>query len=113
MNKINLALIRLLQFVVFAFFTFAVLVYVGAMVLLGLDLLLLLINALELIGIGGVIATVVSLPVVGYLGLVVYRTPKLCDLLVNIAVDLVGQGKGRIEEFNAIAANYTDQGAKK
>ncbi|MCF6249845.1 MAG: hypothetical protein L3J75_01055 [Methylococcaceae bacterium] len=103
MNKVNVALVRLLQFVVFVLFTFMVLVYFGAMILVPLDLVVLIINILGVVGIGGLIAAVVAVPVVAYLGLIVYKTPGLVKMIVDTGLDLVTTGKERVEAFNKIA----------
>ncbi len=101
--KINVALIRLFQFVVFVLFTFMVMAYTFAMILLPLDAVVMLIKFLSLFGLGGIIGAVIAVPAVGYLGLMVYKTPALCQLIVEIGMDLVNTGKARIEAFNKIA----------
>ena len=103
MNKINVALVRLLQFVVFALFTFMVLAYFGAMILVPLDMVVLLIKVMGVVGIGGIIAAVIAIPVVGYLGMMVYKTPGLVDIIVNTGLDLIKTGKEKVESFNKIA----------
>lgn len=105
MKKINVALVRLLQFLVFALFTFMVLIYFGAIVLLPLDLIALLIKLLSAIGLHGFIGALIAVPAVGYLGLMAYRTPDLVKMLVDIGIDLVNTGKIRVEAFNGILAN--------
>ncbi|MCK4842550.1 MAG: hypothetical protein KAT04_11830 [Methylococcales bacterium] len=103
MNKVNIALVRLLQFVVFAIFTFMVLVYFGAMVLIPLDLVVLIIKLLGVVGIGGLFGAMVAVPVVAYLGLMVYKTPGLVSMIIETGLDLVNTGKERVEAFNKIA----------
>lgn len=101
--KINVALVRLFQFVVFVLFTFMVMAYTFAMILLPLDAVVMLIKFLSLFGLGGIIGAIIAVPAVGYLGLMVYKTPALCQLIVEIGMDLVNTGKARIEAFNKIA----------
>lgn len=101
--KINIALIRLFQFVVFVLFTFMVMAYTFAMILLPLDAVVMLIKFLSLFGLGGILGAIIAVPAVGYLGLMVYKTPALCQLVVEIGMDLVNTGKARIEAFNKIA----------
>ncbi len=103
MKKVNVALVRLLQFVVFVFFTFMVLAYFGALLLIPLDALSLLIKLLTAVGFNGVIAAVIAVPAVAYLGLIVYRTPDLVRMLLDIGMDLVNTGKSRVDEFNRLA----------
>jgi hypothetical protein len=105
MNKVNVALVRLLQFVVFVLFTFMVLAYFGAMILVPLDLIVLIINILGVVGVGGLIAAAVAVPIVAYLGLIVYKTPGLVQMIVDTGVGLVNTGKERVESFNKIAEN--------
>ena len=102
MKKINIALVRLLQFVVFVLFTFMVIAYFGAMVLLPLDMIALLIQLMTAIGFNGFIAALLAIPAVGYLCLIVYRTPGLCQMVIDTGVELVKTGKTKVEAFNDI-----------
>ncbi len=103
MKKVNVALVRLLQFVVFVVSIFMVIVYFGAMVLLPLDAVVLLIKLMGVVGLNGFIAAFIAIPAVGYLALMVYKTPGLCKMLVDIGVDMIKAGKTRVEAFNEIA----------
>ncbi|MDD5214125.1 MAG: hypothetical protein PHQ03_01125 [Methylococcales bacterium] len=100
--KVNVALIRLFQFVIFVLFTFMVLAYTFALILLPLDAVVMLIKVLSIVGLGGIIGAIIAVPAVAYLGLQVYKIPGLTDLLIEIAVDLVNTGKARIDAFNKI-----------
>jgi hypothetical protein len=80
-----------------------VIVYFGAMVLLPLDAVVLLIKLMGVVGLNGFIAAFIAIPAVGYLGLIVYKTPGLCKMIVDIGVDMIKSGKTRIEAFNEIA----------
>ena len=102
MKKVNVGLVRLLQFVVFVLFTFIVIAYFGAMVLLPLDAIALLIKLLGVLGLHGFIGALIAIPTVGYLCLIVYKTPGLCKMVVDTGIDLVKTGKSRIEAFNGI-----------
>ncbi len=103
MNKVNVALVRLLQFVVFVIFTFMVLAYFGAMVLVPLDLVVLILKVFGLVGLGGVIGAAISVSIVAYLGVMVYKTPGLVKIIIDTGLDLVKTGKERVEAFNKIA----------
>jgi hypothetical protein len=103
MKKVNVALVRLLQFVVFVVSVFMVIVYFGAMVLLPLDAVVLLIKLMGVIGLNGFIAALIAIPAVAYLSLMVYKTPGLCKMIVDAGVDIVKTSKARIEAFNEIA----------
>lgn len=104
MKKVNVALVRLLQFIVFVLFTFMVIAYFGAMVLLPLDAIALLIKLMGALGLHGFIGALIAIPAVGYLCLMVYRMPELCKMVIDTGVDLVKTGKARVEAFNEIAA---------
>ncbi len=103
MKKINVALVRLIQFIVFVIFTFMVIVYFGAMVLIPLDALVMISKLLGLMGINTFIGAIIGLPIVGYLGKMVYETPGLVGMVMETGVDLVKKGKERVEAFNKIA----------
>lgn len=103
MKKINLILVRLLQFVVFSVFTFVVMTYFGALVLLPLDAVAILVKLMGLVGIHGFIAALAAIPAVGYLCLMVYRTPGLCQMIIDTGVELIKTGRAKVEAFNPIA----------
>ena len=103
MKKINVALVRLIQFVVFVVFTFMVIVYFGAMVLIPLDALVMISKLLSLVGINTFVGALIGLPIVGYLGKMVYETPGLIGVVMETGMDLVKTGKDKVEAFNKIA----------
>lgn len=109
MKKINYYLVKLLQFVVFAVFTFVVLTYFGAMVLLPLDAVAILVKLMGVLGINGFIGALIAIPAVGYLCMMVYKTPGLCDMVLEIGLDLVKTGKAKVDAFNAIAETVKTQ----
>jgi hypothetical protein len=100
MKKVNVALIRTLQFVVFSLFTFIVLTYFSVLVLLPLDIVVLIAKALSVIGIGTLFGAIIAVPVVAYLGKIIYTTPGLVAALVDSGVELVHTGKQRVDAFN-------------
>lgn len=103
MKNLNVALVRLLQFVVFVLFTFIVLVYFGTMILLPLDMVVLMAKFLNVFGIGTLFGAIVAVPVVAYLGKIVYNTPGLIPMIIDNGIDLVNTGKQRVEAFNKFA----------
>jgi hypothetical protein len=105
MKSVNVALIRLLQFVVFVLFTFIVLVYFGAMILLPLDLVVLLTKFLSAIGIGEFFGALLAVPAIAYLGKIVYSTPGLVSMIIENGIDLANMGKQRVDAFNKLAAS--------
>lgn len=105
MKKVNVGLVRLLQFVVFAVFTSMVLVYFSAMILLPLAAVAILIKPFALFGLSTLIGAFIAIPVVAYLAMSAYKIPGLIDLLVDMGIDLVNTGKARVEGFNQILAS--------
>ncbi|WP_446811468.1 hypothetical protein ACH50O_07860 [Methylomonas sp. 2BW1-5-20] len=103
MKNLNVALVRLLQFVVFALFTFIVLLYFGTLILLPLDIVVLITKLLHLVGIGTLFGAIVAVPLVAYLGKIVYGIPGLIQMIVENGIDLANTGKQRVEAFNKIA----------
>lgn len=103
MKKVNVALVRLLQFVVFVVFTFSVLVYFSAMVLLPLDAVAIMIKFFGLFGLNTLIGALIAIPVVSYLAMSAYKIPGLGKMIIDTGLDLVSTAKVRVEAFNAVA----------
>ena len=103
MKKVNVALVRLFQFVVFVLFTFMVMAYFGAIILVPLDAVVLISKLLGLVGLNTLFGAIIAVPLVAWLGMIVYKTPGLVNLVIEIGLDLVKTGKARIEAFNKIA----------
>lgn len=104
MQKLNIALVRFLQFTVFVLFTFIVLVYFGALLLLPLDVVALTVRALTAMGFNGFIAGLLGTAASGYLVMLVYKIPGLGALLFDIGLELVNIARVRIEAFNPLVA---------
>jgi hypothetical protein len=105
MKKVNVAVVRLIQFVVFVVFTFIVMAYFGAIILLPLDAISLLIKLMGVVGLHGFIGALIAVPAVGYLVLMAYKTPGLSKIIIDTGLDLVATGKAKVEAFNAIASD--------
>lgn len=103
MKNLNVALVRLFQFVVFVLFTFIVLVYFGTLILLPLDVVVLISKLLGALGLGTLVGAIIGVPVVAYLGKIVYTTPGLVQMLIDNGIDLVNMGKQRVDAFNKMA----------
>jgi len=58
---------------------------------------------LNVFGIGTLFGAIVAVPVVAYLGKIVYNTPGLIQMIIDNGIDLVNLGKQRVEAFNKIA----------
>lgn len=105
MNRINIALVRIVQLIVFLLFTFIVLTYFGTLVLIPLNVLTQISAMLTLVGLPGALAAVLSLPIVGYLGFLVYKIPRLLSTVLEIGFELAIIGQSRVCEFNDIVAS--------
>ena len=103
MKKINVALVRLIQFVIFVIFTFMVIVYSGAMVFIPLDALVMITKLLGVFGINTFVGAIIGLPIVGYLGKMAYNTPGLIAMVMETGMDLIKVGKEKVEAFNQMA----------
>jgi hypothetical protein len=103
MKKLNVVVVRFIQFVVFVLSTFIVLVYFGTLVLLPLDLVVLLTKFLGVLGIGSLFGAILAVPAVAFLGQIVYKTPGLIQLLIDNGLDLASSGKQRVDAFNKLA----------
>ena len=103
MKKVNVALVRFLQFVVFVLFTFIVMLYFGTMVLLPLDIVVLISKFLHVFGLNTLFGAIIAVPVVAYFGKIVYGTPGLIQMLIDNGLELVNIGKNRVNAFNKIA----------
>ncbi|BCG64150.1 MAG: hypothetical protein methR_P1918 [Methyloprofundus sp.] len=103
MKKINIALVRLIQFVIFVIFTFMVIIYFGAMVFIPLDALVMITKLLGVFGINTFVGALIGLPIVGFLGKIVYNTPGLIAMVMETGMDLVKVGKEKVEAFNQMA----------
>lgn len=103
MKNINLAVVKLLQFIVFVLFTFIVLTYFGVLVLVPLDILALFVKMASALGVNGFIAAIIGAAGVGYLAFSAYKIPGLSKMLIDTGLELVQIGKGRIEAFNQLA----------
>jgi hypothetical protein len=105
MNSVNIALVRIVQLIVFLLFTFIVLTYFGTLILIPLDLLAQISALLAWVGLPGALAAVLSLPIVGYLGFLVYKIPRLLSTVLEIGFELAIIGQSRVYEFNDIVAS--------
>lgn len=100
--KINLILAKAFQFVTFVLFTFMVLVYFGALVVLPLGIMAQPIKLLSAVGVPTVVSVAIGISILGYLALAVSRMPELYKLIVNIGFDLVSFGHAQVKRFDSI-----------
>ena len=106
--KVDTALIRVFQFVTFVLFTFMVLAYYGAMLLLPLTLLTQIIRLLSAIGLPGFIAGAAALGAVAYLANCLYQMPTLYKSIIDTGTELVKFGYEKIMQFESQLGNQTE-----
>ncbi len=109
MNRVNIALVRIVQLIVFLLFAFIVLTYFGTLILIPLDVLTQVSALLTVVGLPGALAAVLSLPIVAYLGFLIYRIPRLLETVLEIGFELAIIGQSRVCEFNDIVASINAQ----
>lgn len=105
--KVDTALIRVFQFVTFVLFTFMVLAYGGAMLLLPLTLLTQIIRLLSAIGLPGFISALAALGAVAYLGNRLYQMPVLYKSVIDTGTELVKFGYEKIMQFENQLGNQS------
>ncbi len=104
MQHVEMTLLRLIQLLVTLFFTFIVLVYIGGVVIIPLAVLMTIINFLDHgIGFNGIIAAIVAVPAVVWIGLTVYRIPNLVLTLLDTGTSLIKLGAKNFRQFDSIA----------
>lgn len=102
MKKVNVALVRVLQFCVLALFIFIIMSYFGVLLLIPLDILIQLVHLMTAIGIPGVLATIIAGAGVGYVCYLIYKIPNLVKTLLDIGVELVDIAQQRVKSFEKI-----------
>lgn len=102
MKWLNLSLIRLFEFLTLLIYSFFVLVYFGAFLLLPLDILSLLINGMELVGLPTVVSVPLAAAVSGYFCYLVYKMPGVYQILLNGGIELTNAGYIQIQHLESI-----------
>ncbi len=102
MKWLNLGLIRLFEFLTLLLYSFFVLTYFGAFLLLPLDILSLLIQGAGLIGLPAIVSVPVALVVVGYLCYRVYQMPQAYQAIVSGGMELANAGYKQIRQLEAL-----------
>ncbi|HHH35794.1 MAG TPA: hypothetical protein ENK48_03075 [Gammaproteobacteria bacterium] len=103
MKKIDIAIIRLFQFLVLMFFTFAVFLYYGSVLMLALALLT---NLTALFGhvFGAFLSAILGFAVL--LGLCYYiaKLPRLVETFLGVGMDLIRLAHGSVSRFGALVS---------
>lgn len=103
MRFIEAALLRAVQLASMLFFTFAVFVYAGALVIVPLAALLALISILTSIGFNGIFATIVAIPALAWLLLKLHGIPNVTQTLIDTGWTLARTGAENFRTFDQIA----------
>lgn len=111
MKWLNLGLIRLFEFITLLLYSFFVLTYFGAFLLLPLDLLTLLIRGMGAVGLPALISIPVAGGVTGYLCYLVYRMPGVWQIIVNGGLELTNAGHAQLRRLESIAAEISGESA--
>ncbi|VAW84449.1 hypothetical protein MNBD_GAMMA16-2040 [hydrothermal vent metagenome] len=110
MQTVEIILARLIQLVVCLFFTSIIMTYIGGIVMIPLAALYAIISFLDQgIGFNGIVATIIAVPAVGWLGLTVYRIPNLVDKLVDSGLQLIKLAAQNYRKFDNIASNLKEE----
>lgn len=105
---LNSAIVRITQIIALLFFTATVMVYAAGLLLVPLAVLKLLITLLSPI-VGGVLATIVSIPALIWLGYRVYKVPGLVDVVLDAGWSLVKLGADVFRRLDALAKTSKNQ----
>jgi len=103
MDKVNFGLAKFLQFIIIVFFTFVLAFYFGSLLLIPLAILIGVVDILTAIGFNGIFATIVALPIVGWVCYVVYSIPSLFQTLLDTGIKLYELGSAQNKAFDAIS----------
>ncbi len=104
MKWLNLGLIRLFEFITLLLYSFFVLTYFGAFLLIPLDILTLLINGGTAMGLPSLLSIPVAGAVTGYLCYLLYKMPGLIPTIVNGGLELTNAGHLQLRHLEEIAA---------
>ncbi len=107
MKWLNLGLIRLSEFLVLLLYSFFVLTYFGAFLLLPLDVITLLTRGLGMMGLPSLVGFPIAAAVTAYLCYRVYKMPGLYRSIVNGGLELTNAGHAQLRQLEAIAAEVT------
>lgn len=99
---LNTAIVRITQLIALLFFTATVMVYAGGLLLVPLAVLKFFIALLSAI-LGGILATLVSIPALIWLGYRVYKVPGLVDVVLDAGWALVKLGADVFRRLDILA----------
>lgn len=103
MKTIDVALVRLLQFLVLLFFTFVVFLWYGCASLIPLALW---VNLTDFFSgaFGPIASTVIALVIIGALGVYLSKIPRLIETFLATGVDIIKLGNTCVRRMGDLAA---------
>lgn len=111
MKWLNLGLIRLFEFITLVLYSFFVLTYFGAFLLIPLDLMSLLTSAGDIVGLPVLLSVPVAGAVTGYLCYLVYRMEGITRAIIQGGLELTHAGHLQLCHLEEIAAKMGDGSA--
>jgi hypothetical protein len=102
MKSIDIALVRILQFLVLLFFTFVVFLWYGCASLIPLALW---VNLTDFFSgaFGSITSTIIALIIIGALGLYLSKIPKLIETFLATGIDIIKLGNTCVKRMSDIA----------
>lgn len=103
MKTIDMACVRLMQFLVLLFFTFVVFLWYGIASLIPLALW---VNLTDFFSgaFGPILSTIISFIIIGALGVYLAKIPKLIETFLSTGFDLIKLGSTSVRRMGDIAA---------
>lgn len=111
MKWLNLGLIRLFEFITLLLYSFFVLTYFSAFLLLPLDAVTLLVRAFGLVGLPALAGLPLAIGVTAYLCYLVYRLPGLVQTVLKGGMELTNAGYAQLRQLEAVAAQINGKPA--
>lgn len=100
--KLNVALVKLLQFVMFSLFLFSALIYEGTFLLLPLDFLYQVTRGLHTLGVPSALALALSCGMLAYGGHSLRKCSGLCGAVMGTGVELFRFGTRQVRRVDAV-----------
>ncbi len=111
MKWLNIGLIRLFEFITLVLYSFFVLTYFGAFLLIPLDILSLLVSGGEMLGLPSLLGLPAAAAVTGYLCYLVYKMPGLIQVILSGGLELTNAGHLQLCHLEEIAEKLSDSRA--
>ena len=100
--KLDQVMAKVFKFIIFVFFTFTALLYIGVLLLLPLDVLFQVVRLFHAIGLPTVISVSMGIALIGFIGVQVSQMPALCALVVDVGRQLIAFGHAQIKRCDVL-----------